>query len=459
MSDAAATAEQVLAMTHLGPLDIGFLELEDSDPHISLAIGVVAIIAGPPPSQEELRIWLDRGLESHARLRQRVRRTPLDVSGPAWEDDPQFALAHHIRRTALPEPGGEPQLRELVATEITERLDRDHPLWRITIVEHLAGDRWAMILRAHHTMVDGISGITLLESFCDGPTRAAGRGTRGGSRSRNEYFGWWKEILRLPVTVPLGTMGAIRALAPVLYSAIVPSPESSLNGALGQQRRYAVARAELPEVDEICSAQGVTVNDVAVAAITAAYRRLLLLRGETPVPGELRVVIPVSTRAVGAKQVLDNRISATVTELPIHVNDPVERLGLVHRRIREHRARGEAEAEQSLLTLARRLPAGVVASVFRVATRFPQHAIGTLATNVPGPRNRLSLGGHEILELWPCIPTAMRLRTTVAILSYRDRLTFGITADYDSTPDIDTIPSAIETEISVLLAHARGRRP
>ncbi|WP_245567791.1 wax ester/triacylglycerol synthase domain-containing protein [Nocardia jiangxiensis] len=162
-------------MTHLGPLDIGFLELEDSDPHISLAIGVVAIIAGPAPNQQELRIWLDRGLESHARLRQRVRRTPLDVSGPAWEDDPHFALAHHIRRTALPEPGGEPQLRELVATEITERLDRDHPLWRITIVEHLAGDRWAMIVRAHHTMVDGISGITLLESFCDGPTGAAER--------------------------------------------------------------------------------------------------------------------------------------------------------------------------------------------------------------------------------------------------------------------------------------------
>ncbi|WP_067669998.1 wax ester/triacylglycerol synthase family O-acyltransferase [Nocardia miyunensis] len=446
-------------MTHLGPLELGFLELEDADPHVSLAIGVAAIVDGPAPSPQDLRIWIDRGLESHARLRQSVRRAPLDVSAPTWEDDPHFALAHHIRRTALPGPGGEQQLRELIATELTERLDRDHPLWRITIVEHLAHDRWALILRAHHTLIDGISGITLLEDFCDGPSTAHQHGTRPGNHWRTGYFDRLKAILELPVTVPLATAGTIRALAPVLYSAIAPTAESSLNGTIGQQRRYAVARAELPQVQEICTALGVTVNDVAVAAITAAYRRLLLLRGETPHPGELRVVIPVSTRAKDAKQILDNRISATVTELPIDVNDPGTRLALVHRRIRDHRTRGEAEAEKSVLTLARRLPAGIVASALRVVTHFPQRAIGTLATNVPGPRHRLTLGGREIIELWPCIPTAMRLRTTIAILSYRDQLIFGITADYDSTPDIDTISASIETEISVLLARARGRRP
>ncbi|MGY1901113.1 wax ester/triacylglycerol synthase domain-containing protein [Nocardia gipuzkoensis] len=117
--------------------------------------------------RDELRGWLDRGLERHARLRQRVRRTPLDLKAPVWEDDPNFDLGHHIRWTALPAPGGESELKELIATELTERLDRDHPLWEVVVVDQLAEDRWVMILEAHHTMVDGISEITLLESFCD----------------------------------------------------------------------------------------------------------------------------------------------------------------------------------------------------------------------------------------------------------------------------------------------------
>ncbi|MGY2126585.1 wax ester/triacylglycerol synthase family O-acyltransferase [Nocardia gipuzkoensis] len=446
-------------MTELGPLDTGFMEMEDADRRVSLGIGTVAIIEGPPPVRDELRGWLDRGLERHARLRQRVRRTPLDLKAPVWEDDPNFDLGHHIRWTALPAPGGESELKELIATELTERLDRDHPLWEVVVVDQLAEDRWAMILKAHHTMVDGISEITLLESFCDPAAGDAGEHRRpSGGRARTGILKRLKEVVQAPVTFPRSAVAAVRTLAPVLYAAIAPADESSLNGPIGRQRRYALARTMLPQVREIAAAFDVTVNDVAVAAITAAYRRLLLSRGEHPTPTELRIVVPVSTRTTEAKLVLDNRVSAVIAHLPIEVDHPVERLIAVHEQIRRHRSRGEADAEKSLLSLSRRLPFGIVAEVFRLAVSFPQRGVVALATNIPGPRHRLTLGGRKITELWPCIPIALRVRTTIAILSYLDRLTFGITGDYDTTPDIDSISASITTEIAVLLAHARDRR-
>lgn len=357
-------------MTELGPLDTGFMEMEDTDPRVGLGIGTVAIVEGPAPTREELRAWLDRGLERHGRLRQRVRRAPLDLKAPVWEDDPNFALEHHLRWTALPDPGGETELRELVATELTERLDRDHPLWEV----------------------------------------------------------------------------------------VAPDGASSLNGPIGRQRRYAVARTTLTQIQEIASAFDVTSNDVAVATIAAAYRRVLLNRGEHPTATTLRIVVSVSTRTPETERVLDNRPAAVISYLPVDTDHPVERLRTVHEQIRRHRSRGEVEAEKSLLWLSRRLPFGVVAEVFRLALRFPQRGVGALATDIPGPRHRLTLGGREVVELWPCIPIALRVRTTIAILNYRDRLTFGITGDYDTAPDIDMIASGISTEIAVLLAHARGQQ-
>ncbi|MGV9611696.1 wax ester/triacylglycerol synthase family O-acyltransferase [Nocardia xishanensis] len=446
-------------MTELGPLDTGFMEMEDTDRRVSLGIGTVAIIEGPPPAKDELRGWLDRGLERHTRLRQRVRRTPLDLRAPVWENDPNFDLAHHVRWTALPAPGGEEELKELIATELTERLDRDHPLWEVVVVDQLTEDRWVMILKAHHTMADGISEITLLESFCDPAATEVGEHRRpNGKRARTGLLRLLKEAIRAPVTIPRSAVGAVRTLAPVLYAAIAPASESSLNGPIGRQRRYAVARTMLPQVREIAAAFDVTVNDVAVAAIAAAYRRLLLSRGEHPTPTELRIVVPVSTRTTEAQHVLDNRVSAVIAHLPIEVDHPVERLLAAHEQIRRHRSRGETDAEKSLLALSRRLPFGLVAEVFRLAVSFPQRGVVALATNIPGPRHRLTLGGREVIELWPCIPIAMRVRTTIAILSYLDHLTFGITGDYDTTPDIETISSSITTEIAVLLAHARDRQ-
>ncbi|MEU0504283.1 wax ester/triacylglycerol synthase family O-acyltransferase [Nocardia sp. NPDC005998] len=445
-------------MTGLGPLDSGFMELEDTDRHISLGIAAVAILAGPVPTREQFTAAMTSGLDRNIRLRQRVRRATLDLTAPVWEDDPNFDLAHHLRWTALPTPGDEAALRELIATEIEERLDRDHPLWQCVVIEHLADNRWALMIKAHHTMVDGISGIGLFKSFCDPESgTSAPRATTGPPR-RIGVFGLAAHGIRLSIAAPRLAVDTARALIPVVYAAVTPTAETSFNGPIGRQRRYAVARTSLADIGEIRAAFAVTVNDVALAAIASAYRTVLHKRGEEPTADKIRILIPVSMRHEDAKYVLDNRVSAMLPYLPIEVSDPVERLDAVHERMSRHRSSGAAEAEKSLLSMAGWVPFALIAWTLRLAMHYPQHGVSALATNVPGPRRRLSLQGHEVLEILPCIPIAMRLRTTIAILSYTDQLTFGITGDYDTTPDIDLIAEGIEHGIAELLERARMPR-
>lgn len=443
-------------MTELHPLDWGFMELEDTDRHISLGIGAVAIVAGPAPTRAEFVAWLQKRIDHVELLRRRVRRKPLNLSAPVWERDPDFDLAHHIRWTAVPGPHDESALRELVATELEQRLDRDHPLWQCVVVEQLTGDRWALIVKAHHSMVDGMSGIALFEQLGDAAAdRVAPASTRTSSTSGAGLVEWVTRAIRLPVTAPRFALSMMRALVPVVSAAVAPGSPSSLNGPLGRQRRYAVARVSMTDIRAVETAFGTSVNDVALAAVTAAYRRLLHDRGEDPTAGGVRILVPVSMRATDAEFALDNRVSAILPHLPVEFADPVERLSAVHERVARHRARGEAEAEKSILEVAELLPFAVGAWAFRLAGHFPQRSVGALATNVPGPRRRLSLDGRAVAEIWPCIPLAMRLRTTIAILSYGDNLVFGITGDYDSTPDIDLIAAGIEDGIAELLARAR----
>ncbi|MEU6827764.1 wax ester/triacylglycerol synthase family O-acyltransferase [Nocardia beijingensis] len=447
-------------MTELRPLDSGFMELEDADRHISLGIGAVAIVAGAPPSRAELTALVARGAQRNARLRQKVRRAPLDLTAPVWEDDPDFDVAHHIRWTALPTPGDETALCELVATELEERLDRDHPLWQCVVVEHLAGDRWALLVKAHHSLVDGVSGISVFQSLCDAvPGEPRDTAEPKGQRTGVRWPDLVRGLSRLPVAVPRSAVAMTRGLAPLLSAIVSPAVECSLNGPIGRQRRYVVARAALPEVNEIGAAFDVTVNDVVLAAVAAACRDLLIGRGERLSPDKLRVLVPVSMRSEQAKYTLDNRVSAVLPFLPIEIADPVERLRAIRERMNRHKSGGEAQAEDSVLALAGLLPFAPLAWTLRLLARFPQRTVGALVTNVPGPKEELTVRGQVVSELLPAMPIAMRLRTAIAVLSYAGQLTFGITGDYDTAPDIAVLADGIEQEIRRLRERARLRRP
>jgi WS/DGAT/MGAT family acyltransferase len=225
-----------------------------------------------------------------------------------------------------------------------------------------------------------------------------------------------------------------------------------LSGPIGTARRYGVARASLPAVVEIAKAREVTVNDVVLTAISGALRKLLLHRGERPDAHAVRTLVPVSVRAAGDAGILDNRISLLLPFLPIDIADPGEALAVVHNRLRIAKASGEAEAGAAITGLAEHEPFGPVSAAIKLAARIPQRNIVTVTTNVPGPNMPLFVLGRRMVELLPYVPIAIRLRIGVAVMSYCDTLAFGLTGDYDSTPDLELVAEAIERGLDELAA-------
>lgn len=458
-------------MNELGPLDAGFMELEDTDQHVSASIGAVAILAGTPGHREDFIDRLTRRVEVNARLRQRIRRGRWDVTAPAWVADPDFDLGHHLTWAALPRPQDEAMLWELTANTMERRLDRDHPLWHLTVVEQLTGDRWAVILTAHHSMVDGVSGISLLQSICDPPTREAGSApveTDAGTGSADSAPVDWQRLLRdglatasrapgLMAQAPRAMVRIAQGMAPLIRNVLDPRLGSSLNGPIGRQRRYAVARVRLDEIERVRKVLGGTVNDVALAAVAAALRAVLLARGERPGPDSVRVLIPVSTRSPRVSGQLDNRISLMLPALPVDLDDPVDQFDAVREQMDGLKSGGESGAGQALIALAGLVPFAPVAWAVRTALRYPQHGVAALATNVPGPAHTQRLFGADMLEVFPFAPIAMRLRIGVAMLSYHGTLNFGITGDYDGAPDIDLVAQTIPVAVHRLLERAENQ--
>jgi diacylglycerol O-acyltransferase len=232
----------------------------------------------------------------------------------------------------------------------------------------------------------------------------------------------------------------------------VPATTSSLNGPIGQYRRYAVGRARLVDVLFVARHFHVSVNDVVLAAIGGAFRSLLLERGERPAAHAIRTLVPVSVRPPGERGTHDNRISLMLPFLPVDGADPVRRLKTVHEYMTQLKDSKEAEAGEAMTTLAAHEPYPPISWGIRLASHLPQHTISTVTTNVPGPREPLYLLGRRIVEILPYVPIALRLRTGVSVLTYCDRVAFGVTSDYGSAPEADLLARTIEAGVAELVA-------
>ena len=203
---------------------------------------------------------------------------------------------------------------------------------------------------------------------------------------------------------------------------------------------------------KVCHKFDVTLNDVALAAITYSFRAALVRRGEEPRHNSLRTLVPVSIRANDALDVADNRVSAMLPFLPVEKEDPVDQLRAVHKRLTRTKASGQREAGSIFVAAVNVIPFPLTAWAVRALTRLPQRGVVTVATNVPGPRHRMRIMGREVVRMLPVPPIALQLRTGIAILSYADDLTFGITADYDTAPDVDDLARGIEHGVARLVA-------
>jgi diacylglycerol O-acyltransferase len=204
-----------------------------------------------------------------------------------------------------------------------------------------------------------------------------------------------------------GTVRAIAKLAPSLW----PASGSSLSGHIGRQRRYTWARASLGDVKTIKRELGGTVNDVVLTAISGGFRALLLAHDEQPEPHMVRSLVPVSLRAPGEENIYDNRVSAILADLPVHVADPVERLKAVQAQLLALKTSREALVGEALVAMGRYTPFPVVSGWVRLAFGLPQREIITVTTNVPGPQQPLYGMGRRLLEIIPYVPIATTLRT------------------------------------------------
>ena len=462
-------------MEHMSALDAVFLEAEDADANASMAIASVAVIDGPAPDQDDIVRTIASRLPLVRRYRQRVLRMPMNLSQPVWVDDPDFDIGYHIRRTALPAPGDHAALCRLMGRLMSQRLDRDRPLWEYWVVEGLEDNRWAFVSKVHHCMVDGMAGNELYRLIFDDPdapvptvpddwhpaplpSRAELTVEAFAELARTQVSGI--EQLARAMLAPSAlqqrfaeTMVGLSALG----GALLPVAPSSLIGTTGGHRRYGSASASLADVVTVAKAFQVTVNDVVMTLVTDAFRSLLLGRGEPLDPQAIRAMVPVSVRPPHARSVLDNRVAMMLPLLPIELADPVDRLTAMHARMVALKASKEAEAGDAMNALARYEPFALLSASYRMAARSRQRSVVTVTTNVPGPRSQLSLLGHPVREILPYVPISGPMRFGVSVMTYHGRATFGVTGDYDGAPEVDTFARAIVDGLSDLRRAAAER--
>jgi diacylglycerol O-acyltransferase / wax synthase len=449
--------------------DASFLHIEnDSTP---MHVGGVSIFEGPPPPFEEFQAMIASKLPLVPRYRQTVRFVPGALSRPVWVDDQHFNLAYHVRRTALPQPGGDQELKTLTARVMSQNLDRAKPLWEIWVVEGLDDNRWALLSKVHHCMVDGVASTDLMAVLFDAEREPTNQlpADDWHPEPRPSDVQLVADALRdrlasNPAAAAEALAGAARAprefaaLIEQTASGIVRSagivrqpPASSLNGPLSPHRRWGWSRGRLSDVQLVRKAHGGTVNDVVLAAITGGFRELLQERGEST-DRVLRTLVPVSVRRPGERGTYNNRVSAMFAELPVDEADPIDRLHRISEQMAGLKDSKQAVAGEVLTSLSGFAPPMLLALGARLASRLPQRSLNTGTTNVPGPQLPLYAAGRRLLESFPYIPLFAQVRVAVAIFSYDGGLYFGISGDYDSTPDIEVLCHGIERGLAQLVA-------
>lgn len=464
-------------MDRLRMLDAEFLHLEDGVAPMHIA--GACVFADPPPTLDELSDLIASKLHRIPRYRQRVRTLPFELGRPVWVDDPHFDLGYHVRHTALPAPGDDEKFCSLMGRLMSLPLDRARPLWETWLVEGLEGGRWALVFKVHHCMVDGIAGVALLGVLLDvepdaelaAPVAWVPRPQPGPAA---EVFDAWRGLVTDAAATACGIVRSIRHPVDALRSAVegaeglvrfvgdlAPTTPRSIEGAIGPHRAWAHSSASLDDIRTIRAQFGGTVNDVVLAAVSGGYRDLLLSRGDDVEQAEIRSLVPVSTRHEDGSGVPDNRVSAMLYDLPVGVADPVERLALVREQMSELKASHRVEAGEAVTEIGDLAPPMVVGPLSRFVARalrhLPQHMVNTVTTNVPGPQFPLYCLGREMLEYRPYVPIYHGVRVSTAILSYNGNLCFGITGDYETTPDVAVLATGAARSIERLRTLALTR--
>jgi diacylglycerol O-acyltransferase / wax synthase len=457
-------------LDRLTALDASFLSNESSSSHMH--IGGILIFEGPPPRYVDLVEHVRGRLSQVPRFRQRLVVPPLEAGRPLWADDVNFNLTYHIRHTALPEPGGEAQLKRLAGRVFSQQLDRSKPLWELWLAQGLEDDRFAILTKTHHAMVDGVSGVDLgtvlfeLEPKPEpaevtddwvpqkepGTTELVARGVSDLVAAPVKFAERAVAAVRRPETTARKAVEALEGLTEVLTAFADPAPDVPLNQPIGPHRRYVWASSELATFKRIKDGLGGTVNDVVLAVVTGSLRSWLHRRGVRTEGLELRALVPVSIRHEDERGNLGNRIALMRGPLPVYVEDPVRRLRVISGEMADLKNSKQALGAEVISRFNDFAPPTLLAQASRI--NFTTRLFNTIVTNVPGPQLPLYVLGRELQQVYPVAFLPPNHALAVAIMSYNGKVGFGLLADYDAMEDVESLAAGINESLAELEAAA-----
>jgi diacylglycerol O-acyltransferase / wax synthase len=461
-------------------------------------VGQLAVFTAPPGGFDYDRLvrLLEERISLAPRYRQRVRMVPGNLANPVWLDDPAFDITYHVRRSALPRPGGDDQLLEFCGRIQSRLLDRSRPLWEMYLVEGLSGGRIAIVTKTHEAMVGEDDGIDLAQVILDAapePRRTVGAiwMPQPEPSATGLVYSAVRDVVRRPlaladpvrgVTRTLGhTMGRLGSATGGVISAagaVLQRPQPSpLQVTLSEQRRMAIARTRLDDYRRVREAFGGAVNDVALAVVSGALRGWLLSRAEALRPATtVRALVPMSVAGEDERRehpagrdrprATAGRVRPLLVDLPVGEPDAVLRLAQLRYAMATHRASDRAVGADRIAALSGFAPPTLHALGARAAAGLTRRMFSLVVTNVPGPQLPLYAAGARMTEMFPFLPLAPGQALSIALTSYDGGVFYGINGDRDAMRDVAVFADLVEESLAELVAAtetaavaAAGRRP
>lgn len=460
-------------MQRLSALDFHMLGIEDKT-ETHMHIGSVLVFAEPVPTLAELREFINSRIGLAPRFRQKLMKHPTDGGKPVWIDDPDFDITNHVKGVGLPSPGGQQELDDYVGEVYSHRLDRNKPLWEMWFVEGLAENRWALVMKMHHAMVDGLGAIDIFAALMDfGPEPreedtgefaprpeprrrdvVASQMRRGASTVQSATKNLTSMIAN-PTSAGPKIFDVAKGLVETSQQALPPPPATFLNADTGPNRGFHGRQHPFSEYREIRKAFGGTINDVVLSIAADALGRYLRLHGEQTDGVELQAEIPSAVRSEdksGSDQ--GNVFVVLAVKLPVGEMSPEERHAVIRDRMQVVKDSGIATAVGTILEAKNFLPPTILAQMSRLL--FSRLLFNLLITNVPGVQFPVYMYGSQLLSMSPLPWVGPQQALSVAVASYNGTMSIGLMVDRDIVRDAEAFGDAMDAAEKDLLEAARS---
>jgi diacylglycerol O-acyltransferase / wax synthase len=475
--EAPDTVEDRVNQFHYEPLsylDASFLALETRTSHMHVT-GVAIFEASPLRTATggidiaRIRSHVRSKLQYIPRYRQRLEWVPYDRR-PVWVDDEQFNFEYHVRHTSLPRPGSDSQLKDLAGRIVSTKLDRNKPLWEMWVAEGLSDDRFAIIAKIHHCMIDGLSGVDLTTILLNvapdstveeepqwtprpapTPTQlAVAESARLTRRVIDRLSNVGEMVKEGKVLTDRALDRSAAAVSSLRSGWLSPSDKTPLNPDIGPNRRFDWTEMELGQIKAVKDVLGGSVNDVILATTAGAVRRFLIEeRGYEPGSAPFRAMNPVSTRTQDSRGQMGNQVAMWLVDLPIAEPDAIQRYEAITSATQNLKETNQALGAATIVELS----AGTPMTLLSLASRLVGPRIrpfNMTVTNIPGPQFPMYLLESPMLANYPMVPLWAQHGIGVALFSYNGGLLWGVQADYDTLPDSDKFIAALHTSFDEL---------